>query len=261
MKRLLLASLTVIAVTGCSVLPNHDKNPYESPFWGKYLNTGSPLDQQITQTLDAVRENPDSAPLHNQLGTLLLQKGFPKDAEVEFERAVEADENFYAAWYNLGLVRAANGNDSGARRAFSRTVKEKPGHAHAHFQLGLMSEQGGDEDAAVAHYVKAYSINSALMDVRTNPRVIDSKLTHLAMIKMYPTTHARQTMKFQGTPNGYVDPNTPEAPSPQPDAKDIVTPTAPLTDPSRQPAVPQGTQPAPTAPRPVTPAPAPRPGS
>ncbi|HEX7152422.1 MAG TPA: tetratricopeptide repeat protein [Thermoanaerobaculia bacterium] len=253
MKRLLLASLTALAVMGCSLLPDRNENPYENPFWAKYLNTGSALDQQITQTLTSLRATPNSAPLHNQLGMLLLQKGFPKDAEVEFERAVEADGDFHAAWYNLGLIRAANGNDAGARRAFARTVDEKPGHAAAHFQLGLIEEQNGDEADAIHHYAKAYSINGSLLDVRVNPRILDSKLTHLALLKMYKTTHTRQTLQFQPAPNGYVDPNAPtEAPSPQPDAKDIVTPSAPLTDPSRQPR--------PSTAPPPAPAPTPRPG-
>ena len=71
--------------------------------------------------------NPRSAALHNRARAApAAQKGFPKDAETEFERAVNADTHFYPGWYNLGLVRAARGNYTGARFAFNRAVQYKP---------------------------------------------------------------------------------------------------------------------------------------
>ena len=91
MKRLLLLA-AVVALTACSSA-SHDQNPYDHPFYQKYLNTGSPLDAQITRTTDDLRANPRSATLHNMLGQMLLQKGFPKDAETEFERSVNADKD------------------------------------------------------------------------------------------------------------------------------------------------------------------------
>ncbi|HEX2062687.1 MAG TPA: hypothetical protein VHK90_18240, partial [Thermoanaerobaculia bacterium] len=121
MKRILLIALTVLATTGCTVVRNAanggTKNPYENPFYAKYLNTGSALDAQISRTLEALRADPDSPELHNMLGALLVEKGFPKDAEREFERAVNADRKYFPAWYNLGLVRASRGDELGARRA------------------------------------------------------------------------------------------------------------------------------------------------
>jgi tetratricopeptide (TPR) repeat protein len=78
-----------------------------------------------------------------------VQKGFPKDAEREFERAVDVDKRYYPAWYNLGLVRAARGDEGGARRAFARTVHYKPGHPMALFQLGLIEEKLRHTDRAI----------------------------------------------------------------------------------------------------------------
>lgn len=205
MKRLLL-TVALVAMTGCADLTelyNRDANPYENPFYAKYLNTGSNLDAQINRTLDAVRANPESARLHNDLGVLLVQKGFPKDAEREFERALNIDDDFYPAWYNLGLVRTARGEDFTARHAFRRTVSLKPGHAAALFQLGLIEEQRSHVDRAVHYFAKAYSINPALLDVAVNPRILDSKLTHLALLELYPKKHNKESMQFHGTPSGY----------------------------------------------------------
>ena len=110
------APILVCMMTGCASMHfpavSHHKNPYEGKiFYTKYLNPqASGLDAQIQHDLDLLRANPRAASVHNDLGAALLVKGFPKDAEVEFERAVDADRRFYPAWYNLGLVRAARGD-------------------------------------------------------------------------------------------------------------------------------------------------------
>ena len=239
MKRLLLTIAAVSALSGCAALKHHHSSDYENPFYAKYLNASNPLDQQIQHSMDSLRKNPDSALAHNDLGQLLVQKRFPKDAEREFERAVNADPHFYPAWYNLALVREANGDYVGARRAFRRTVHYKPGNADALFQLGLMEENLNNREEAIEYYAKAFSIKHALLDPRVNPRILDSRLIDLALIRAYPTSHARQSMSFHPIPAGYVDrvpaaQAAPEAPSPQAPGAAIVAPSAPITDPATQ---------------------------
>jgi tetratricopeptide (TPR) repeat protein len=271
MKRILIIAVAVVATAGCAAIRDlgHEDKPYESPFYAKYLNTGSQLDANITRTLEALRQNPKSPEAHNTLGALLVEKGFPRDAEREFERAINADDNYYPAWYNLGLVRAANGNEVGARRAFRETIDLKPGHAAALFQLGLVEEHRQHRQRAIELYAKAYSINPALMDVRVNPRILDSDLTHLALLRMYPDEHTRRSMQFQGGAAASrhtqsTGSTTQQAPSPQQPPQNIVTPVAPATDPSQQ------TTPAPapaprrrrtTPPAATTPAPTPAPAT
>lgn len=236
MKRL-LALAAAIALAGCAAVTHRNENPYEKPqFYSKYLNPADPADAKIQAALEGLRSNPDSATLHNELGTLLLQKGFQKDARHEFERSVNADGHFYPAWYNLGLIRTAQGDFMQARHAFHRTIKYKPGHSDALFQMGLMEEQRGDREDAIAYYVKALRINRNLLDVRQNPRVLDSKLIALALIEAYPQDHARLSMQFQGAPPDYQEPVRQEtkAPSPQAPAQDIVAPAPPVTDPGTQ---------------------------
>ena len=231
MKRLLLILATALAVTACASRPD---NPYEkAPFYAQFLNTGSTVDQRITQTLAGLRANPDSPVLHNELGQLLVAKGFPADAEREFERAINSDSRFYPAWYNLGLVRATNGDDTGATRAFHRTARLKKGHPEALFQLGLIEEKRGDTDQAIAYYAKAFKHNRAMLDVRYNPQILDSKLVYLVLIDTYPRIHARDAGRFDVTPPGYVEPKQ-ESPSSQAPAKDIIPPVAPVTDPATQ---------------------------
>ena len=171
MKRTLVIGAIALTLFGCATLHSKNKNPYQRRlFVEKYLDPANPLDAQIENDFNALRANPNAANVHNELGQLLLQKGFPKDAELEFERAVNADAHLYAAWYNLGLVRASRGDYPGARFAFNRTVHYKPGHAAALFQLGLMEERRHNTDAAIDYYARAFAINHALLDVREGKR-------------------------------------------------------------------------------------------
>lgn len=236
MKRITLIAVAALLAAGCSLnkyTSHRNTNPYANPFYAKYLNPQVPLDAAIRRDIDALRVNPNSAPTHNELGQLLVQKGFPKDAETEFERAANVDKHFYPAWYNLGMARAARGETTGARFAFGRALHYKPGDSWTLFQTGLLEEQRGDFDGAIDHYAKAILKNHSLLDPKVNPRVLDSKWIHLALIRAYPSEHTRETMLFQGTPPGYVGPPAAGIWT-QPAADKIVTPGPPLTDPSKQ---------------------------
>ena len=219
MKRLFIFVVAALFVAGCGTSLRFDRNsnPYKKPlFYSRYLNPANALDQQIQATVDALRANPKSAGLHNNLGQLLAQKGFPKDAETEFERAVNHDRRFYPAWYNLGLLRAARGDYIGSRMALNRTIHYKPGHSEALFQLGLVEERRGNDDDAIAYYAKAFAINRSLLDVRVNPQILDTKLIPLALLKAYPTDHSRQALQFQQTPAGYGYGQQAASPAPAP---------------------------------------------
>jgi tetratricopeptide (TPR) repeat protein len=234
MKRSLIL-LAALAAFGCAQLRNDDsKDPYANPFYAKYLTTGSTMDRQITATLDALQADPGSPQLHNELGALLVQKGFPKDAEREFERAINLDGDYYPAWYNLALVRAARGDERGARRALLATVHHKPGHAAALFQLGLIEEKLLHHDRAVDLYAKAFAINPALMDVRVNPRILDTDLMHLALIRNYETEHARKSMEFQHAPSAVATRQQPPPPSPPDAPSKKIIPAATDTQPKKQ---------------------------
>ncbi len=250
MTKQTLAVLALLATSGCTSFSTisdrvrYDGNPYtEAPFYSRYLNPSNALDRQIQAKVEGLRATPDSAPLHNDLGVLLQSKGFPKDARREFERAVASDDDYYPAWYNLGLMRDAAGDLSGAARAFRATLDARPGHAIAHFQLGLNYERRGMNEKAMEHYARAVAINRSLLDVRVNPRILDAQLIDRMLLVEYEREHTARSIQFQGAPFGGLDgaaqprastPAEGTAPSNQPTASEIITPSAPVTAPSQQ---------------------------
>lgn len=238
MKKVLVVLAAALTLSGCATLRHRNENPYAKRlFIEQFLDPRSPLDAHIEQTIAALRVHPHNAALHNQMGQLLREKGFPKDSEREFERAVNDDPQLYSAWYNLGLVRQARGDWTGARFAYERTLHYRKGHSAALFQMGLIEEQRGHMNAALDYYAKAFNINHELLDVRVNPRILDSKLVGLSLLKLYPLEHAKESTLFEPTPGDYVQRNIEQAqpaPSPQAAATQIVTPSAPVTNPAQQ---------------------------
>jgi tetratricopeptide (TPR) repeat protein len=211
MKRALTAFTVALLLTGCAAIQQYSNhggsNPYERPvFYTQFLNPNNPLDAAIQRDLAALRANPKDAALHNELGQYLAQRGFPKDAETEFERAVNANRKFWPAWYNLGLTRQARGEYVGARVAYGQALRYRPGFSEALFQQGLLEESRGHNEDAIELYAKAISINHRLLDVRTNPRVLDTKLLHLALMRAYPKNHTREALIYQSTPLNYAQP-------------------------------------------------------
>lgn len=186
-----------------------ERESYANPFYMKYLEPESALDREIMARIEALRANPASPVLHNELGALLFERRFPNDARYEFERALEFDKRFYPARYNLALVEIAEGNTGRAERQLKKLIDQKPGHPEAQFTLGLLYEQRGRNDAAIDHYAKAYTINPDLLLVRLNPRIVESKLVTPSLLTIYEASRTRASAEFMGAPGGYVEPPAP----------------------------------------------------
>ena len=238
MKRTFTVALGALLVAGCAAIhqySNHGGSPYEKPlFYTQFLNpNASALDAAIMRDVNALRADPQNAAVHNELGQYLAQRGFPKDAEREFERAVDANRKFWPAWYNLGLTRQARGEFVGARVAFGQTLRYRPGHSEALFAQGLMEEERGHNTDAIELYAKALSINRRLLDVRYNPRLLDTKLIHLALLRAYPNEHVREALMYQSTPSNWNQrPVAAQVPAPLPPTpSDKLVPEATTTNP------------------------------
>ncbi|MBI2213540.1 MAG: tetratricopeptide repeat protein [Acidobacteria bacterium] len=229
----------LLVLTSCASLEEakrkkQERESYANPFYLKYLDEGSRLDKEILLRIDALRADPTSPEMHNELGALLFDRRFPKDARYEFERALHFDKRFYSARYNLAILELAEGNSGRARRLLKEVVNQKPGHAEAHFTLGLIYEKSGRTSAAIDHYAKAYTIDPDMLKIRRNPRLVETELVTATLLELYDSRSARASVKFLAAPDGY------EAPKPKEEERE---PVLGLPEPIEPPASPPSQSP------------------
>jgi tetratricopeptide (TPR) repeat protein len=216
MKKLVVGILAVALLTGCAssreerARIKEERESYQNPFYLKYLDPNSRLDQHIYARIESLRLNRNDPVVHNELGALLFQRDFPKDAMEEFDKALDLDGDFYPAWFNKGLVYLSQDKLRSAEKSFRKAVRLKPGFAEAQFHLGLVYEMQGRRTAAIDQYAKAFAINWQLLDPRVNPRIIDSELRARALMELYSKEHAAAAARFTGPHPDYFF----EAPAP-----------------------------------------------
>jgi len=83
------------------------------------------------------------------------QLGHWKDSETLFRHAVEVTENNYVAHDNLGTVLGQRGQMDEAIRQFQEAVRLKPDHANAHCNLGIAFQKTGQTDEAIRQFQEA----------------------------------------------------------------------------------------------------------
>jgi tetratricopeptide (TPR) repeat protein len=225
----------------------------------RFLSPDRPADRAIMSYMALEKAgNATSTDLAN-LGVLILEKGFPRDAEHYLRVALKLDGDNYEAAYRLGLVLQRQGYDLKAMRYYKRTLKARPGYAQARFMLALAEERCGRRDTAIRDYVRAYRHAPDLANPDLNPLVYDSRLQTEAALKYYREKAVTSTLKVTPIDPAAVRQMTliraahggPRAAQPTPGA-----PTGPQAQPTPQPAAPTPGGPRLTSPRP-TPSPHP----
>jgi tetratricopeptide (TPR) repeat protein len=212
----------------------------------RFLSPDQPKDRVIMEYMALEKAGKATSMDLANMGVLILEKGFPHDAERYLRKALKADKHNYEAAYRLGLVLQRERRDREAVRYYKRTVKERPGYAEARFMLALAEERCGRRRAAIHDYVRAYRHNPGLANPDINPLVYDSRLQTEAMLGHYKETVVSSTLKVTE-----VDPDAvrrmmeafaPEArPTPQarPVSPPTVTPQGQPTPQAQATAVPQ----------------------
>jgi tetratricopeptide (TPR) repeat protein len=204
----------------------------------RFLSPDRPADRVIMEYMALEKAGKATSMDLANMGVLILEKGFPHDAERYLRKALKADKHNYEAAYRLGLVLQREGRDREAVRYYKRTVKERPGYAEARFMLALAEERCGRRSAAVQDYVRAYRHNPDLANPDINPLVYDSKLQTEAMLGHYRETVVSSTLKVTEVDPAAVrrmmEAFAPEA-RPQPQARPATpAPLAPQVQPTPQ---------------------------
>ncbi|OFV81313.1 MAG: hypothetical protein A2Y78_13810 [Acidobacteria bacterium RBG_13_68_16] len=161
----------------------------------RFLSPDQPNDRAIMNYMALEQAGKATSTDLANLGVLILEKGFPKDAEHYLREALKLDEGNYEAAYRLGLVLQRQGHDHKALRYYKRTLKVRPGYAEARFMLALAEERCGSRDAAIKDYVRAYRHAPDLANPDVNPLVYDSQLQAEAGLRYYRERVVASTLK------------------------------------------------------------------
>ena len=263
MKRVLTAVL-LLAATFALAADKKANEKNTEPFYRKYLDPGTnPLDAKIAEQEKRVKENPDSADLHNDFGNLLAARRFYKEAREQYEIAMKLDKHHFLSAYNLGMLYETHGDTGKAITAYEHSVDRNRGFPPARFRLGRLYEMKGSNDKAIEQYARAMQIDPEMRFAKRNPLVVDSRLMHLASLKNYEGDLAAATMAADAA---YVDMSVVKKlpvdralssedlkPQPAPVPDSAPTPIQVIA-PSTQPSTRQPVRPAPPSRRPAPPA-------
>ncbi len=105
--------------------------------------------ESLQQALAAMQT--PKAPIHNNLGAVLLQLGDFRPAREQLERAVALAPRYADARHNLGLLLANVGDDAAACEQLETTLQLDPSRHRARAQLGGLRLRLGQPDLALPH--------------------------------------------------------------------------------------------------------------
>jgi len=237
----------------------------------RFLSPERPADRAIMNYMALEKAGKATSSDLANLGVLIFEKGFPRDAEHYLRQALKLDGDNYEAAYRLGLVLQHQGHDFKAMWYYKKTLRARPGYAQARFMLALAEERCGLRSAAIDDYMRAYRRAPDLANAELNPLVYDSDVQTEVAIRYYQQTvtastlkvtpidpaSVRQMMQIRAAKAGGQPAQPASQVQPEPQVKTAPQPPA---EPTPQTAVPQTA--APPTPKPAASAPGgPRVGS
>jgi hypothetical protein len=150
-----------------------------------FLDPNLPHHRAILDTLERLKETPNDAALHNDLGCLVAWDGFWRDALRELDTAATLDKHDSRPLFNAGLVQAWRGHWGSASRSFAAARSREPGNWAAWWMLGLAQEKLGNVEAAVDAYKTSLRVDTSLFDVARNPFAADTNLRGRVLLETF----------------------------------------------------------------------------
>jgi len=108
---------------------------------------------------DTLARNPDCWLAHNNLGSLLKDRGRIDEAMEHYQKAIQICPTYPESWYNLGVALAAQGRFDAAIEDFRKAILINPNYPDAQYNLGIALAALGRLDEAIANYRKAIELN------------------------------------------------------------------------------------------------------
>jgi tetratricopeptide (TPR) repeat protein len=149
-------------------------------------------DAALKHLQTAVRWDPFSTGLREQLAVLLSQTGHAREAVEQLEQAIRISPDEAELHYKLALALNEIGAHDRVLPELESAVKYNPRHARAWYNLGLARSGHGDSSGAIQALLRAESIDSS------NPRIPYARATILARLGRFSEarTAARRALEI-----------------------------------------------------------------
>jgi tetratricopeptide (TPR) repeat protein len=118
-----------------------------------------------------IQSEPDSAALHNTVGSLYLELNRPSDAVRHFEASVRLEPDSAAAHFNLGTALSVAGQLDGAVAEYERALALRKDYGQAHNNLGSVLLQSGRIADAMPHLAEAIRLDPSNAQAHYNAGV------------------------------------------------------------------------------------------
>ena len=104
----------------------------------------------------------------NNFGADLLKQGRLEEAITEFERAVEVDPSYAAAYFNLGYAYERRDRIDDAVAQYKKAIQLEPSNVLGLNNLGVIYDKKGLYDEAIAAFEQALKIDPSNTTVQGN---------------------------------------------------------------------------------------------
>jgi eukaryotic-like serine/threonine-protein kinase len=123
------------------------------------IGDGMPTEILVGAYRTALAIRPETAVVHNNLGTVLYAQGDRESAVREFREAARLDNRLCMPRANLGVVLDELGDRAGAAQEIREAMRLNPGQAAAHRGLGLLLAERGDRAGAAREFREALRLD------------------------------------------------------------------------------------------------------
>jgi tetratricopeptide (TPR) repeat protein len=144
-----------------AVAKNPDSHRARNNLGRVLVDRGQP-EAAALEFAEAIRIKSDYAEPHNNLGTLLARAGRFEQAMLHFGAAIESNPRYVQAYNNLGVALLSQGHTRDAVSQLDRAVTIAPGYAKAHGNLSRALAQMGQSRESCRHLLVAHDLDQSL---------------------------------------------------------------------------------------------------
>ena len=119
------------------------------------------------------------------IGNILQDKGKLEDAEFMYKKAVNIDDKYFKAYYNLGNLYLQTGKPNMAIEQYKKVIKIKPEYSYAHYNMGCAYISMGKYSKAKYELYAATDLKNTEPDFHYNLALVLKKLNKEKEAKKY----------------------------------------------------------------------------